>query len=648
MGHALLPALILSFGLAAAQPPDVNVTDITSSPQLAFAPAGVLLPVGAYARIVTTVSYHPYLIACERIRPHLKAWYELLPEDSYGRHHDAWQRKSLYNAVRARVFNACDNLLHWHSKGSLFGKPGLRPKRQDAPAAPAHAKVAMAFATTPIQPPFNAVIPRPAAAVSRQPRGIPAIAAFVIGAGSLLFNLVRLLVGGATPAWEERATAPIELAKGARATSFAIVNLAQGLKDIWDNDHFVAQLTGLIDSTRSLAISLEHLEEAIFDLQRGHIHPLFLGTRDIDSALDRLADKAAASHMYLSVSSVADVLLLPIYGVKSGFNITTIVPIPAVTDRLYLHRFMGTPLIFHNSTTDSRVLQEARPIHTTIAAATRSPNHILLTQNDLNSCFRTHSTFMCANLPVRLNRHSSCLGALFSASASAIQQQCQFAPHPEPWHVARVRSSAFAITTLGPLTATTSCPSGASSAVNIPWGVHLLTVPPGCTTQTRHFSIASPLANFAQVEIVKTLSWSMPPPVNFSVASSVPPALKRHISVALQDALYAKLHSDKAMTLAAAAAAPWWHHVTWGSVLLLILCIIAVAAGYRYCGSSPAAKAAADAAAATAALQSAAAAAATTARSAAASAASSIAAATANQPQAPPRAAAQPAPLFHP
>ena len=397
-----------------------------------------------------------------------------------------------------------------------------------------------------------------------------AIVVALIGGAALMATLTSMLFGGSQPAWSQVVKPTAKLASGAEINAKALESLANSLNDAWYYDHFYTILNAMRGHAAAVTNLVYHIHEAFYELQQGNVSPLFATEQEITNALAEVDKKAAERRMHLSVRTVADVLLLPAFGVKQPGKLTIIIPLPIATDEMFLHRFAGTPLPVLNE--GNMTLVVPQPIYTAIAASPKSSDHALVNTADLDSCFKVKQTYMCAELPIRYDREESCLGALFTANADAIQQMCVLAPHPEKWHVAHTRSGTYIVSTTQSFTATTTCPGGHSSTAAIAPGITQITVPPACHTQTPYFGLSTPLTEFASVEVHKQLSWDTHAPLTgdgtqfrlqFRSVASHAAAAAREIRIAKDE-------------LQSISGSPWWHHALGPAAVLAIVAIIAL------------------------------------------------------------------------
>ena len=421
------------------------------------------------------------------------------------------------------------------------------------------------FATT--QPPTPQHRDRP-------DRSLTAFA--IIGVATLLAGLVYLLFGGSSPAWVHQSTDET-IAMGTKHNADSIMALADRVGKAYHFDHFLLVVTTMREHALDLVHTADTLQEAFYALQRGAISPTLVSQPTIIEALEYIEEEASRYHMHLATRSVADTLMLPAFGVTNGSVLTVVIPVPVITATFQMHTFAQTPLI--TSVGNTSVLALPDPEHTAIAVSGRTADHVLISESELANCLRIRDTHMCANLPIRLDREESCLGALFSAHRSAIRSLCRFRPLPEQWHVARAQQGTYVVSSAQPLTLTTTCPAGSSSARHLPAGVYRVQVPPGCTSLSEHFSIAATLARFAEVELFKEVTWDAGEPLQWSAAdlSNELAAVKAH----------AAHTSHKMDSVLADLARPSiggfpWIHFSWASALLVLLLGIAAYCCCRY------------------------------------------------------------------
>ena len=571
----------------APHPAHLEIVNITGRPQLAFAPAGKVMPVTAIARIVVAVDIDSLMAQCFSAKHHMINWWEAAPVDTYARQFfdgDDTLRATYTNAQDA-LHKACYQLASWKSMDEFFTQStdDDKPKRSVEDNGPSQDLLDLshfALADPVFRDPANSTATNAGARVRRI--AVTTIVA-VIGGASLLAGIVALLLGAGRPAWSQQAAAEYT-AKGAEHNTKAIQQLVGKIKDVHHFDHMQQLINGIRDYSHDIINTVYRVRQAMTDLQHGQVSPIFLTPSEIRKAMRSLSNKASQVRMHPAVQTVADVLLLPAFGVIASDKILrVIIPVPIVKESMPLHRYAGTPLLVANHTTQVRRLMTPHPDHTAIAISPTSSSHALLTMADLSSCLKLRSTYLCVDLPLRLNRYESCLGALFSAHSGAIHTHCTFVPHAEDWHVAHTGPGRYAWSTTRATAATTTCPSGASISTHISWGVHSITVPPGCTTQTEHFSINTPLTPFATAEVYKSLDWDMEAPLllSYSNASLSMTATNHHIAAANHDLFNAHV-------AAANADSSWgfWHYaavLAAGSVMTIACagCIY-----YKCCRSS--------------------------------------------------------------
>ena len=565
------------------------IKNITANPQLTFFPAGTVMSVGAFARITARVNIQDLVDACNLGSAAMKPLIDLTAPNSYARNYATYDSnlRSQYEEHKHRLMQACQTLEKWDQPDNFFRvEPDQLRKRSSTLNEEPHLlsqeelQQLLHFATAPasfsnlshgIDTGLNGNSTGSAGGSSRQRRGLIAAGLAFIGGASFLYTVISLLFGSDRPAWEVKKFST-STANSAKRTAKHLAHLAEQVGKVYHKDHFQLFVNGLCDNARALALTVYQVQTAFFDLQEGNVSPLFINAMEIETALESIEEEASQQHMHLAARSVADTLLLPAFGIKDEKFLAVVIPIPVITETLHLHRFAGTPLISINN--DVKVLVSPQPAHSAIAAAGRSSNHILLNDNDLDRCYKIRSTYMCASMPTRFDREESCLGSLFSANSKAIQTMCAFTPHPEPWHVAHTSTNTYVLSTIVDMAATTTCPSGASHAVSVPWGVWQITVPTGCTTQTPHFVVTAPLVKFANVEIHKTISWDMELPAtwgNFSSSSAF--AAIAHSAHVTQDQISHAITAYEEST-----RTPFWHHLVWAGSLILIGVVITLIA----------------------------------------------------------------------
>lgn len=519
---------------------------------------GVVLPVSAFARISTTIDIRPIQEACKTAFDSLKEWWELAPANTHAHIFFSPDNRQFYYEYRHRLRNACDTFDNWENVNHFFTTPdGQHFQNQDG-TDPSLAPAA-AFATAhPTADNANHL--------DRQRRNPGIVVAGLIGGAFLLAHVVSLLFGGAAPSFELVAATHAS-ANSAAINANALQQLTSTVSDVYHYDHFMTTLNGIRDNADALSTLAYRFQTGIFDLHRGHISPMFITAPELARALTALDAKANKHRMHAAVNTVADALLLPAFGVTQPGQLTVILPVPVVSDKMYLHRFAGTPLITRSEGKHTRNLVSPQPHHTAIAIAARSSNHVLLNAPDLDACFQVKRTYMCPDMPIRHMRTESCLGALFTANSKAIQKQCTFAPHPEDWHVARIATGKYVLSSLRDTSATTACPGGESYSTHVPWGVYILEVPPGCTTQTPHFSITTALDTFAQVKIHKQLSWDMDVPLSWNYSSPDFRTIANHAAAAADQAHRAQEE------LANLSHHPYTPYVAWPTATIIALIV---------------------------------------------------------------------------
>ncbi len=603
-GPLLLLILIRWCPLAAsaATPPPVaasyepinafKVFNVTNQPRIAFQPIGMAVSVGAFARIRIVLDLASTQRHCEVAASAMAPLRSITTNDSWARQflRDGGQQPIIYEHARSLLGRACARLRLWSLPSTVMGDADLpaarvaphtaRSSRTSAtfrnmsdlaptmedlfqsfePSSPALRSI-MHFATTPVQEPANG----PNIDLPRSPRGLGVAAAGAIGlvgGATLLTAVVSMLFGGSTPAWESSIVRH-KIGVTSLEHSNAIHNMAQRLDKVYHYDHFQLYINHMSDHAARICDLINDLERAFYLLQRGQLDPLLVSPSDLQISLGKLEYLATKHEMHLAIRSVGDALLVPAFGIKTNSSLQIVLPIPAYTSRLHLHRYAGSPLIVQHDN-GSRVLAAPQPQYDTIAVAARSSNHALLSPSDLEGCFRIKDTYLCASLPLLFRREDSCLGSLFAANSKAIQLQCSFRPHPTPWHVARTLGSSFLISTVTDSSITAHCPNGDSTSRPIPWGVSLVYVPAGCHAQTPHFLLPTIVSRFAEVRIQKELDWVMDAPVNWAAGYSPNFTALAHDAVVASHELAAILQST------AATPVPLWHHFIWIGVLLVL------------------------------------------------------------------------------
>ena len=573
---------------AKSHPAHIEIVNITGRPQLAFAPAGTIMPVTAIARIVVSVDVDILMARCFQAKHAMKNWWEAAPTSSYAHQFlsDDETLRATYTNAQAAIHKACYQLTGWKTMDQFFTQsdPVDKPKRSiEDGELPQDLLDLSHFALA--EPVFKEIANSTTVDDSSRIRRLAVTTIIaVIGGASLLAGIAALLLGAGRPAWSQEAATEYT-AKGAEHNVKAIEQLVKKIKDVHHFDHLQQLINGIRDYSHDIINTAYRVRQAMSDLQHGQVSPIFLTSAQIKKAMLALSNKASQVRMHPAVNTVADVLLLPAFGVVSADKVLRIIiPIPIVKESMPLHRYAGTPLLVANHTTGIRQLVTPLPDHSAIAISPTSSSHALLTLAELTSCLKVRTTYLCVDLPLRLNRYESCLGALFSAHSGAIHSHCTFAPHAENWHVAHTGPGRYAWSTTHATAATTTCPSGASISTHIDWGVHSITVPPGCTTQTEHFSIATPLTPFATAEVHKHLDWDMEAPLmlTYSNASLSMDAANRHIAAANHDLFNAHVAAANEET-----SWGFWHYV---AVLAAgsIITLASAACIYYKCCRSPA------------------------------------------------------------
>ena len=574
---ALAVALGGVVAATAPHPRHLELTNITGKPELAFTPVGTVMPVGAFARLVVTVDIDDMVKQCFLARSHMIDWWQMAPAHTWAHQFlsDDPKLRRIYTRATSALNSACHSVAHWKNPGRFFeADPQTKVRRASLRAAE---DAVLEFASAP--PTLETHLHSPAANSSdlsqRNPRGAVAVVAAgsaIVGGAALLYHVIRLLFGGGAPAWQQEAATQYT-AQGAAHNAMAVKMLVDKVKDISHFDHLQQLINGIHDHSHAIIAVVNRVQSAMYQLQLGRVSPVFLEPDDITKAMDKIAAKVHQADLHLAVNSVADVLLLPAFGVVTNGLLRIVIPVPAVTDKMNLHRYAGTPLMISNASREQRQLVKPQPDFNAIGASSSSSNHVLLTVADLDACYRIKDTFMCADLPLRLNRHESCLGSLYAAHSGAIHEHCTFVPHPEPWHVARTGPGTYVWSTTAPTSATTSCPGGASFSTHVPWGVHRVQVPPGCTTLTQHFALSTPLTPFAQVELFKKVDWDMEKPLLMFSNDTDLQDILQHVAAASHNLFNAKV--------AAQGSGAWgnfWTHISWltaGCLMGFIIILIA-------------------------------------------------------------------------
>lgn len=412
------------------------------------------------------------------------------------------------------------------------------------------------------------------APANRTARGAPAIAAagaVLVGGAVLIKLLANALLGSSGPSWEQKA-ATCAVANAAEANAKYIEHIAARLGKTYYFDHFHALVDKLCTHAADIRQVILQTEVAIAELQESRVHPLFINNREFRSAIRKLRDPIADAHLHPAVKSVADLRLLPAFGIKQAGILQVVVPVPAIKYKMDMFRFAGTPLFIYAN--GSHALFAPRPRHTAIAVSSSS-DHILLQQRDLARCVQIRSTYMCSSLPVSLVRHESCLGALFSADANAIHAQCRFARHHQTWAVAHADDGNFVITSTKSLASTISCLGHASSAAQeISWGTTMVHVPAGCTVQTRHFTLNAPRSSLVALEVHKQVAWNMMSPLNWTDATSLHLAETSHAARINANSVRAAIEEYQKAAAAAPGLFTWLTHLAAAASPVVLGCLI--------------------------------------------------------------------------
>ncbi len=567
--------------------------NVTGQPRIAFQPIGMALSVGAFARIRIDIDLASTQAHCDRAATAMGPLHTITSNDSWAREflRGGGQQPIMYKHARTMLQRACDRLRLWALPSPMMGTDGIptarassqspRSGRASADArnvsvlAPFLAdpfevlhvsskvlRSVVHFATTPVLPPprvFNSTR-------TRTPRslGVAAVAGVIglVGGATLLTAVVSMIFGGSTPAWESSIVRH-KIGAASLEHANAIHNMAQRLDGVYHYDHFQLYLNHMADHAARICDLINDLERAFYLLQRGQLDPLLVSPSDLRTSLGKLESLATAHEMHLAIRSVGDALLVPAFGVKTNASLQIVLPIPAYTSRLHLHRYAGSPLIVQHDN-GTRTLAAPQPQYQTIAVASRSSNHALLSPSDLEGCFRIKDTYLCSSLPLLFRREDSCLGSLFAAHSRAIQLQCTFLPHPTPWHVTRTMGSSFLISTIQDSSITAHCPNGDSTSRPIPWGVSLVYVPAGCHAQTPHFLLPTIISRFAEVKIQKELDWVMDVPVHWAAGYSP------NFTALAHDAVVASHQLTDILRSTAASPVPLWHHFIWVGALIFL------------------------------------------------------------------------------
>ena len=147
---------------ASADPASLSIRNITSQPQLAFAPIGTVKTVGAFARITSLVSIGPLVASCKHAANALKPWNHLAPSNSWARTYFNAQAQNSYRAATAQLRRACDAIADWDKPGRFFAPaPARRVRRYNGKYRPQtdqdHNAQLMHFATAPARTSRNRV-----------------------------------------------------------------------------------------------------------------------------------------------------------------------------------------------------------------------------------------------------------------------------------------------------------------------------------------------------------------------------------------------------------------------------------------------------------------------------------------------------------
>lgn len=586
-------AFALIFVVALARKADrVVITDITDSPRLTFFPTGTILHVGAFGRITSAVNYGTVTKHCLQaaddmgtdLGKHLK-------EDSWAHqfYSESPNFRKFYKSAANKLRASCTSLQQWNTTNAFFAvndqMPQKNNRQQRATNAQDKEETLKAFASAPpviresiVDLPHTGTI-NASLTGNRAARGIPAViigaAAAIVGGATLIMTVYKLLMGTSQPTWQQHAVAE-DTTSAVQQNTFAIRALLASVNEVHHMDHFHLYINSIIDHANEISQITMHIQEALFQLQQGNISPVFVNPQDLQDAVELLAKQAYGLHMKLAIQSAADALLMPAFGMINSTHVTVILPVPAYTISLDIHQFAGNPLLIQEG--EEFILLQPLPTHSSIAVAQRSPQHMLISDQELAKCFNVYNTYMCSEAPLFLDREDSCLGALFTANADAIHRHCAFQPHHSPWHISQAYTGNHVLSTAKALSATTACHDGSSKANPLTRGVYLLRVPPGCTTQTESFLVETPYRDFSEVQITKHLTWNMKAPV-FWANSSVEQNLQRALNHAAQ--------ADQSLSAArkllqSTSSSPWWTHASWGSILLLVTTILAAIFFWKY------------------------------------------------------------------
>lgn len=568
--------------------PDIIMKNITGQPQLSFFPAGTIMHIGAFGRISCKIDLENLTDSCFaaaqamdvslRTKMDANSWAATYYNDS------PYLRR-FYEAAASRLWHACSTLTTWNNDVNFFEMDGGNRRNTRSPVFAKsvnknleHLALKKFATSTEAQQPEDTTL-APAAndtsPASRPERGIVTTGLAIIGGATLLWRLASLLLGSTEPTWQTHVIQD-HANSAIHHNTLAIKDIIASVDEIYHHDHFELRINSVVDHANAITNKVLQVQEALALLQQGHISPLFINPLDLQNAIEVLVQKAYDFHMKLAVESAADALLLPAFGVFDNSTLTIVLPVPAYLIKMNMFQYSGTPLLVRDE--EELRLLTPRPLQNMIAVAPKSPQHMVLTQEDLRDCFEVHDNYMCAEQPLLLDREDTCLGALFTANADAIHSHCAFEPHHRTWHIARAGKGAHILTTAKSLTATTTCPDKYSTAVPISQGVFLFRVPPGCTTQTESFSIDTPYEDFATVSMTKSLQWSMEAPVFWTKEGSTSQLQKalNHAAQAGKD-----LQSAEKL-LKQASQTPWWVNLIWFIILLLCVALLTACFVKRY------------------------------------------------------------------
>lgn len=501
----------------------VTLTNITATPQLTFSPAGKILSIGAFARITINIDMKKLTWACDMAESKLLKMKDMTTDGTYARDH-FWNEpglREIYHMQRFRLMTACSELRRWGKQDRFFVLSEPKAAAEETQKTKREVEEEMSDETWRTLMQF--AVDNNSTEVDREERGVGMMiaGALLVGGGSaLMASLTGMLFSGASPTWQEECGFG-EVANNAVSNAKSIAHIAHRLDETYHLDHFQMIVNMLNDHAYRITAEIYHVQEALYDLQRGRVSPYFAAAEEIAAAVSRLETPIAAARMHLAVRAVGDVLLLPAFGVVDDGQLKIVIPIPVTTETLHMHSFSGSPLIFRGPK-NRKILRTPQPLNSAIAVAGGSSNHILVRDNDLHSCFNVRDTYMCAELPRRLKRDESCLGALFAAHAKAIHAGCAFMEHPEPWHIAKAPKGVYILTTIISMPLTTTC-HGQSYATSVTPGVYRIKVPAGCETQSPHFVISALRDSLATVELVKEVSWDPSMPEAFINSTIVSP-----------------------------------------------------------------------------------------------------------------------------